>query len=93
MSKLELKPEFQTNFTLTKVLPGIGMIKFDSKVVDPADYPKWSALGFDDLFQEVVTKIVKELIKEGIDEVGDWIEHKIENHKAKRKRVPKDASK
>ena len=93
MSKLELKPEFQTNFTLTRNIPGLGMIKFDSKVVDPADYQKWSDLGFEELFREAITKIVTEIIKEGIDEVGDWIEHKIENHKAKRKRVPKDASK
>ena len=81
MKQFKLREDLPESFTITKQLPGVGMMMFNSEKVQPEDYHKWHKMGFADLFVEhVVEPIVESVIENVIEEVKEVI---------KRKRVPK----
>lgn len=81
MKQFKLREDLPESFTITKQLPGVGMMMFNSEKVQPEDYHKWHKMGFADLFVEhVVEPIVESVIENVIEEVKEVI---------KRKRTPK----
>lgn len=84
MSKLKLKSNLPENFRVTKQIVGVGMFQFDSSKVDKVDYPKWSRLGFGDLFEEEV-----EVIEEAPKEVKEVVVEQPKKAPVKRKRNSK----
>lgn len=81
MSNLKLREDLPENFRISKQIPGMGMVMFNSEKVEPQDYHKWAKMGFADLFIEhVVEPIIEAVIEKVVDEVKDVI---------KRRRTPK----
>lgn len=85
MKQLKLKEHLPESFTITKQVPGVGMMMFNSEKVQPQDYPKYAKMGFADLFVEYVVEPVIEAI---VDNVIDEVKEVIAERRAK-KRVPK----
>ena len=82
MKQFKLREDLPETFTITKQLPGVGMMMFNSEKVQPEDYHKWHKKGFADLFVEhVVEPIVEAVIENVIEEVKEVIQ--------RRKRTPK----
>jgi len=81
MSNLKLREDLPENFRITKQIPGMGMVMFNSEKVQPEDFPKWKKLGFADLFVEHVVEPIVEAVVENV------VEAVVE--KIKRKRKPK----
>lgn len=77
MSNLKLREDLPENFRITKQIPGMGMVMFNTEKVQPEDYPKWKKLGFGDLFIEhVVEPIVEKVIENVIEEVKEVVKKK-----------------
>ncbi len=82
---LKLREDLPESFRMTKQIPGMGMVMFDSDKVQPEDYHKWKKMGFADLFVEhVVEPIVEAIVENVIEEVKEVIAER----RAK-KRTPK----
>lgn len=82
---LKLRNDLPESFRMTKQIPGMGMVMFDSDKVQPEDYSKWKKMGFGDLFVEhVVEPIVEAIVENVIEEVKEVIAER----RAK-KRTPK----
>lgn len=82
MKQFKLREDLPEISTITKQLPGVGMMMFNSEKVQPEDYHKWHKMGFSDLFVEhVVEPIVEAVIENVIEEVKEVIQ--------RRKRTPK----
>jgi hypothetical protein len=71
---LKLREDLPENFTITKQVPGVGMMMFNTEKVQPQDYHKWHKMGFADLFIEYVAEPVIEAI---VDNVIDGVKHKV----------------
>ncbi len=75
---LKLREDLPENFTITKQVPGVGMMMFNTEKVQPQDYHKWSKMGFADLFVEHIVEPVIEAI---VDNVIDGVKDAIVNRK------------
>jgi hypothetical protein len=77
MKQFKLREDLPESFTVTKQLPGVGMMMFNSEKVQPEDYHKWSKMGFADLFVEyVVEPIANQLVEKVVEEVKEVIQRK-----------------
>ena len=82
---LKLREDLPENFRITKQIPGMGMVMFDTDKIQPQDYHKWKKLGFGDLFIEhVVEPVINAVVETVIEEAKEVIQKAV-----KRKRKPK----
>lgn len=82
---LKLREDLPENFRMTKQIPGMGMVLFDSEKVQPQDYSKWKKMGFGDLFVEhVVEPVINAVVENVIEEAKEVIQKAV-----KRQRKPK----
>jgi len=65
---LKLRQDLPENFRVTKQIPGLGMVMFNTEKVHPNDYQKWFDLGFQDLFELIIEEVIEEVI-EKVEEV------------------------
>jgi hypothetical protein len=71
---LKLRQDLPENFRITKQIPGVGQVMFNSEKVQPHEYEKWHKLGFADLFEEyVVEPLANVLVEKVVDEVKEVI--------------------
>ncbi len=74
MSNLKLREDLPENFRITKQIPGVGQVMFNSEKVKPEEFEKWHKLGFADLFVEhVVEPLANVLVDKVVDEVKEVI--------------------
>lgn len=83
---LKLREDLPESFRMTKQIPGMGMVMFDSEKVQPQDYHKWKKMGFGDLFMEhVVEPVINAVVDHVIEEAKEAIQKVVTKKRAPKK--------